>query len=72
MDRIRSSEDLPEDWGKVEGKEHPDTIIARAATMAERERCALIVEQMAGFKTHKFRRRVADALRDPNTWFERR
>lgn len=64
--------DLPPDWGKINGEDHPDTIVADASTAAERERCALIVEQMQGFKTHKFRRRVVEAIRNPQTFYERR
>lgn len=62
---------LPPNWGKINGEDHPDTIVAKAAMKAERERCAKIVEQMAGFKTHKFRKQVADAIRNPATFYER-
>ena len=64
--------DLPADFGKIGGKYHPDTVIANAALLAERERCALIVEQSAGFPTHKLRRKVAMAIRDPATFYVRR
>lgn len=63
---------LPADWGKINGSDHPDTVIANAAMNAERERCALIVEQMAGFPTHKLRKKIAAALRNPATFYERR
>lgn len=37
---VRTAADLPADFGKIDGKDHPDSIIANAATAAERERCA--------------------------------
>ncbi len=57
---------------KINGMDHPHSVIARAATIAERERCAQIVEQMAGFNTHKFRKQVAKAIRNPHTFYEKR
>ena len=44
MKVIKTAADLPADFGKIDGEDHPDTIVASAATQAERERCAKIVE----------------------------
>ena len=65
-----SNPDLPHDWGKINGEDHPDSAIARGAMLAERERCARIIESAAGFPTHKLRREAAAAIRNPNTFWE--
>lgn len=39
--------DLPADWGKIDGEDHPDTTIANAATAIERERCAKLIDLIA-------------------------
>ena len=45
--KLKTADELPADFGKINGEDHPDSIIADAATKAERERCAKIAE---GFK----------------------
>lgn len=40
MTRINFPADLPDSFGDIDGSPRPDDIIARAATLTERERCA--------------------------------
>lgn len=44
MRSINSPAELPADFGMIDGEDHPDTVIANAATAIERERCAKIAE----------------------------
>lgn len=56
---------LPPDWGKVDGEDHPDSVIARAAELAERERCAKIAEAAyADPAWHSFYRSAAANIAD--------
>lgn len=45
MKKVKTADDLPSDFGHIDGEPHPDDVIARAATAAERERCARLAEQ---------------------------
>lgn len=44
---VKSADDLPAEWGRIDGRDHPETVVARAATAAERERCAAIADGYA-------------------------